>query len=762
MAEKIISPGVFTNEIDQSFLPAAIGDIGAAVVGPTVKGPILVPTVVNNFAEFERTFGVVVESGSKSYQFLTSHTAREYLKNGGPLTVVRVADGNFTRATASISKAGNEVAGVGASGSIKFATGFGVTAAGFNNILEFDIVGAPSFRFEYKLGGSSEDMPAIGTANHVDGNVITRAVGTGSNLAGAINEMVNAINLTNVSSSLSASNLSDTHLVVSSSDGTAITQVLSQSVADDPDTDPDEGNLSAFLNAAGLVPLSGEAGSTFDTSAVGSTLMVLEALGDGPIMNSSSSLGTNQLLTPLKSSATNDQLVSGHYGGRADNIRYEISAKNNAKGTFTLLIRQGNDTINKKQILETHANLTLDENDSQNFVLARIGDAKFELKSEAGVSFLEPTGSYANRSAYVRIKSLNTTMNDYLDANGEVANPELSASLPATGSGSYGGSFSGGSNGTVVHPFKFYETITAGNSQGINMATSATAGSGGYRKALSLLANADEYDFNLLLLPGVIDRFGGTNHNKIITDAINMCEARGDAFLIVDNVTKGTSITDAKNNTEARNTSYAAAYYPWIQVQDVAVGTTRFVPPSVVLAGVYAFNDKVAHPWFAPAGLNRGGIDSAIQATRKLTNSMRDDLYESNVNPIATFPGQGVSVFGQKTMQKKASALDRVNVRRLLINVKKFIASTSRFLVFEQNNAATRGRFLNIVNPFLEQVQSNSGLNAFRVVMDESNNTPDVVDRNILFGQLFLQPTRTAEFIVLDFTIQPTGASFPE
>ena len=181
-----------------------------------------------------------------------------------------------------------------------------------------------------------------------------------------------------------------------------------------------------------------------------------------------------------------------------------------------------------------------------------------------------------------------------------------------------------------------------------------------------------------------------------------------------------------------------------------------------MLAGVYAFNDKVAHPWFAPAGLNRGGIDSAIQATRKLTNSMRDDLYSSNVNPIATFPGQGVSVFGQKTMQKKASALDRVNVRRLLINVKKFIASTSRFLVFEQNNAATRGRFLNIVNPFLEQVQSNSGLNAFRVVMDESNNTPDVVDRNILFGQLFLQPTRTAEFIVLDFTIQPTGASFPE
>ena len=150
------------------------------------------------------------------------------------------------------------------------------------------------------------------------------------------------------------------------------------------------------------------------------------------------------------------------------------------------------------------------------------------------------------------------------------------------------------------------------------------------------------------------------------------------------------------------------------------------------------------------------------KAERKLTHANRDDLYESNVNPIATFPGQGIVAWGQKTLQKKESALDRVNVRRLLIKLKKFIASTSKFLVFEQNNVATRNKFLNIVNPFLEQVQSNSGLNAFKVIMDETNNTPDTIDRNIMYGQIFVQPTRTAEFIVLDFTIQPTGASFPE
>ena len=176
----------------------------------------------------------------------------------------------------------------------------------------------------------------------------------------------------------------------------------------------------------------------------------------------------------------------------------------------------------------------------------------------------------------------------------------------------------------------------------------------------------------------------------------------------------------------------------------------------------YSFNDKISQPWFAPAGLNRGGLDTVVQAERKLTHSNRDDLYDSSMNPIATFPGQGVVVWGQKTLQKKSSALDRINVRRLLIKVKKFIASSSRFLVFEQNNEATRKRFLNIVNPYLEQVQSQSGLNAFRVVMDDTNNTPDTIDRNILYGQIFVQPARTAEFIVLDFTVQPTGATFPE
>ena len=326
------------------------------------------------------------------------------------------------------------------------------------------------------------------------------------------------------------------------------------------------------------------------------------------------------------------------------------------------------------------------------------------------------------------------------------------------GTGSAFGAFDGGRFTTEIeHPFNFYENINASNSQGVDVSVSAaTIGTGGYATALSLLKNKDEYNFNLLFLPGIVD--GLTDHGSIISQAVDLCESRTDCFLVYDASSKTDSVTTVTTNAKTRNSSYAATYYPWVQIQDPALGTYRYVPPSTVIAGVYHFNDVVGQPWFAPAGLNRGGIDTAIQAYKKLSQAQRDTLYDNNVNPIATFPGQGVTVFGQKTTQKKASALDRVNVRRLLINIKSFVARSSRNLVFEQNTTDLRDQFLNTVNPFLESVQSNAGLQTFEVVMDDTNNTPETIDRNQLVGLIRLQPTRTAEFIVLDFVIEPSGA----
>ena len=208
------------------------------------------------------------------------------------------------------------------------------------------------------------------------------------------------------------------------------------------------------------------------------------------------------------------------------------------------------------------------------------------------------------------------------------------------------------------------------------------------------------------------------------------------------------------------DTNYAAVYYPWVKVLDTSRNKPIFVPPSVIVPGAIAASDNIAAEWFAPAGLNRGVLGSVLEAKIRLNQAERDSLYEGKVNPIATFPRTGVCIWGQKTLQTRPTALDRINVRRLLIAVKKFIASSSRYLVFEQNTQATRNRFLNIVNPYLESVQQRQGLYAFRVQMDEGDNTPDVIDRNQLVGAIFLQPAKTAELIVLDFNVVPTGATF--
>ena len=180
-----------------------------------------------------------------------------------------------------------------------------------------------------------------------------------------------------------------------------------------------------------------------------------------------------------------------------------------------------------------------------------------------------------------------------------------------------------------------------------------------------------------------------------------------------------------------------------------------------MVPSVYAFTDAISAPWYAPAGTNRGVLSNVIRAERNLTQGNRDLLYENNVNSIATFPNSGIVVFGQKTLQKKLSALDRVNVRRLLIELKSYISQVADTLVFEQNNVVTRNNFLSQVNPYLASVQQRQGLTAFKVIMDESNNTPNVIDNNQLVGQIYLQPTRTAEFIILDFNVLPTGATFP-
>jgi len=568
--EQIISPGVFQNESDQSAYTQGPQVVGAAIVGPTVKGIPMVPTYVTSYSEFQSVFGETFKSGSYYYEYFTSLAAKDYFQNGGQTLLV--------------------------------------------------------------------------------------------------------------------------------------TKIISGSA-----------NFSTYANAS--IPSFGSATTASFT---------LETLAWGSQMNNSSSMVSGALAS-----------------GSIDNVRWEVTNVSTGSGVFNLVIRRGDDNNAQKNVLETWANLSLDPQ-QPNYISRVIGDT--EPVYDATNGYVNYTGSFTNSSQYVRVGSVILPQVDSIDNNGNYKAAIYSGSLPATGSGLYGGSFNGGVAATNRVQL-MNESITTSNIQGFVPAD--------YSAAFTLLQNADEYQYNVLLAPGIgLDTTGASS-------MISTVEGRGDAIAIVDNGIYGTSINGAVTNAGGSSSNYGATYYPWVQLFNSNLGKVVWAPPSTVMGGVYAFNDQVGAEWFAPAGLNRGGIPSVVRAERRLQQTDRDTLYEGNVNPLATFPGNGVVAFGQKTLQRKQTSLDRVNVRRLLIALKGFIGNVSRELVFEQNTAVTRNRFLSQVNPYLESVVQRQGLFAFKVTMDDTNNTADVIDRNQLVGTIYIQPTKTAEFIVLNFNILPTGASFP-
>jgi hypothetical protein len=460
-----------------------------------------------------------------------------------------------------------------------------------------------------------------------------------------------------------------------------------------------------------------------------SSSFVIETISEGVIMNNS---GSNML-------GASGSLVSGS----SDNIRWEVTNSNTGSGTFNLLVRRGNDTQNNKVILESWNNLTLDPNSSR-YISRVIGDQVLNYNSTENQ--MELSGSYPNSSKYIRVKSVNYPTPNYFDSNG-IAVSAYTASIPTNGSGSAGGAFYN-AQGTVSASINLYDTIGT-NTQGL-------VGSD-YDTMIALLGNAEAYQYNLLFAPGLLD----DTHPAQVTNIIANTIARGDSMYVVDLTSYNSSLGNAVTQAQTRDTSYAAAYWPWVRIIDPATGKHVWVPASTVIPGVYAFNDKVSAPWFAPAGINRGGLNTVLQAQYKLSQGNRDTLYANNINPIATLPKQGVVVFGQKTLQKTASALDRVNVRRLMIELKSYIRQIADTIVFEQNTIATRNNFLARVTPYLDIIQQKQGLYAYKVIMDESNNGPAVIDQNQLVGQIYIQPTRTAEFISLDFILLPTGAEFP-
>ena len=490
-------------------------------------------------------------------------------------------------------------------------------------------------------------------------------------------------------------------------------------------------NGGQSLLVARVVNTSSAAYTPATSSAIlntgSSEVFILETFSEGIIMNSDSL-----------------QVSGALESGSADNVRYQITNTNTSSGTFDVIIRRGDDNILQPIVLEQFTGCSLDPL-SSNYVARVIGDERQVLDITTNPVQLNLSGSYVNRSNYVRVSQVLVTTPNYFDNNG-IAKSQYTSSIPLNVSGAFGGA-----TGQIIGGALFYDKIDENtNSQGLE--------GGDYSNMIALLANKDDYQFNVLLTPGLYDQGNFTGQ---ISSIIANTQDRGDNIFILDGVAFNSTVSGAVSAAASRNTSYAASYWPWVQMVDPGTGNLVWTPSSTVIAGVYAYNDSVSEPWFAPAGINRGGLSQVVRAEKKLAQSQRDTLYTGKVNPIATFPGTGVVVYGQKTLQTRASALDRVNVRRLLIALKSYISQVANNLVFEQNTIATRNQFLSQVNPYLTSVQQRQGLYAYKVIMNDTNNTPDVIDRNELVGQIYLQPTKTAEFIYLDFNVTPTGATFP-
>ncbi len=573
--ETIVSPGVLLQEVDRSFITPGVDPSGLAIIGPTIKGPVEIPTIVKNYNDFKNIFGTTIESASNAYEYFTNLTVKNYFQNGGSSAI------------------------------------------------------------------------------------ITRVVTDRDNWSPATSSLI-----TSVSSSNDINNS-----------------------------------------------------------------FVLETLSKGTINNSTSNHLSNGALD----------------SGSKDNLRWEISNLNKNAGTFTLVIRRGDDTTAKPIVLEQFTNCSLDPL-SANYIAKKVGDQVFEYETDKVVA----RGEFPNRSNFVRVKTINNNLYEYQLADGSVnvdsGGFPFSNRLPNSGSGSFGNAGGGNLDGNPL----FGKNITSTNIQGLDTTD--------YTNAITLMKNKEEYKFKTLVVPGLNQQ----NHSATINTIIENTTGRGDSFFIADLVPYGSNTSTVAGEAGEIDTSFAAAYWPWAQVRSAELGRNVWCPASVVIPGVYSKNDSIAAPWFAPAGLTRGGITNVTKVEKKLSKAVRDTLYSSKVNPLATFPSQGIVVFGQKTLQTAASALDRVNVRRLLLDVKDTINGFSKSIVFEQNTQQTRDRFVRQATPYLESLVQRQGLFAFQIKMDGQLNTPDIIDENKLVGQVFLQPTRTAEFIVLDFILTPTGASFTD
>ena len=747
MTEQILSAGVYAFENDQSFYSQGTQQTGLALVGPTEKGPAFVPTDVTSYSQFTALFG---SDPDASY---LPQTAYSYLQSGATAKVTRVlGNGGFsygsTRPLGAIVSQSVILA-------VLYPTKNSTATVGVTGSMRGPVSGSFSATLFAYTGSGVMSASFSASLNPASSTYISKVIGTDENYQ----------------------------------TGSVFPYLL----------------FSNYITGSGVLSSSVDISGSFVLSSTNC------------VFTSSNASGYDHAITPWVLSNSGVQLFRFHH--RSDGFKTNkdikvgvanitVGATADTYSTFDIVIRQWNDTDRIPSVVEQYVSVSLDP-DAPNYISKVIGD-KYSEYNTALARVLD-YGDYVNISNYIRVEVAEgvagKAINPQLYPNGHAALYETitgfaGKNLPAAvmvsstaSSAAYSGfDFTNSDNFNYLNPIpsgagtgsnaafskpagdnKFVlpfqggndgmnytviknsgANISATNFFGFDLSSATTAGGAAFIKALNLLENTELYNFDLLVVPGVMEQY----HSAVTAVAQSTCEERTDAVYLRDLVGLNSSVATAVSTAAGLDSSYSATYFPWVKVRSLNSSKDIFVPPSVVVPQAYAYNDKVAAEWFAPAGLNRGGLGGAIDTRIRLTKADRDSLYQGRVNPIAKFQNTGVVIWGQKTLQVKDTALNRINVRRLLINLREYISSVANNYVFENNTIATRNKLISAITPYMENVQTRQGLYAFRVQIDDTLNTNDVIDRNQLVGKIYVSPAKSIEFILLEFNVTGTGVSF--
>jgi hypothetical protein len=803
MAKSFVSPGVVTQEIDASFLGPGVGSIGAALIGKAAKGPAFVPITVSTYSDFVEWFGDLDENEDN----VLGYAARAYLRNAATANIVRVLGPSGRTVNGSAVNPGYSAesiwaitahsgSGVGAIMALLEVTGnSGIRVTDLTNDLLF-ISGTGTNAGIFGVGVTASFI--TGSSNYIKkvlntdptkftekGYYVRDVYDYAAKKFAAVNANFNSASYGGMTNFQMGYNSGSSPWIKSQAFGGTEYNLFRVHTIGHGEAENGRFKVSVTNVRPSAAPSVTEFGQFdlevrmfADTDKSRSLVEVWPNLS----LNDSD---PNYILKVigdkfLTYDNSQEKMVEfGNYANSSKFIRVELATGSFPDAALPWGFRglDKPDLVVSASIGNDNANLG-----SGIAALPYVADLKDkETQGEAQTNIywgMETVLSGSVKARLTRMPTMTGSDSDFslkFVSGAQLSDLRYDTTLPVgsqkspTDTLSHTGLTSDFAKFTVPLAFGFDgfdRRLTDPLANESQLAGVSQLGTQALRQAIDVVADPDFIDINLLAIPGIYS-------SKIVDYGITKVEDRSDAFYVID--ISGSTVTAVVNEVKGRgfDTNYAGVYYPSIRVKDDVNGGIKTLPASVAAIGAIAFNDRVAYPWFAPAGLNRAGLSrdtmgfevSGIGAEGQGAPNQkdRDTLYQNRINPITRFPEvpQGV-IWGQKTLQLRSSALDRINVRRLMLKTRKLISAATKFLVFEQGNAATMTRFKQLVNPILADIQQKQGLEAFKVLMDERTSPPELIDRNQLKGKVFLIPTKSAEIITVDFVISPSGATFEE